>query len=121
MAEEDLGNTDVNSVSAAKAAFSKAADDANAAIAEVKAITPPADLQAAHNDLVSSSEDSIVLFQSLVTDLESGTTPSAATLKANARKAMALARTQEAAAAKLGLTKCFVNNDDADMDDNDGD
>ena len=29
--------------------------------------------------------------------------------------------TQEAAAAKLGLTKCFVNNDDADTDDNDGD
>ena len=110
VAENDLGNTDVESVAQAEAAFTKAADEADAAINEIKAITPPADLQAAHDDLVSSSQESVALFDSLVADLKDGSAPSAATLEANAKKAMALAAKQEAAATKLGLAKCFMSN-----------
>lgn len=116
-----LDNTDVNSVSQAKAAIRASVAEAEAGISELAAVTPPADLQAAHDALVQSSQASVDLFTSLVSDLGSGTTPSAASLKADAKKAGAIYVKQRAAVKALGLTgtACFPADTGDDSDGND--
>ena len=116
-----LDNADVNSVSQAKAAIKASVAEAEAGVTELAAVTPPADLQAAHDALVQSSQASIDLFTALMSDLDSGTTPSAASLKASARKAGAIYVKQRAAIKALGLkgTACFPADTGDDSDGND--
>lgn len=110
---DNLDPQDVESVTAARAQIDKMTAAAEEGIAELKALTPPADLQAAHDALVTNSSESIALSQKLMTAIESKSLDDA-TLKADAEKAGQLVAAQEKAAKELGLNNlCFagVNND----------
>lgn len=110
---DTLDSADVESVTQAKAQIDKMTAAAQEGIAELKALTPPADLQAAHDALVTNSGESIALSQKLMTAIESKSLDNA-TLQADAKKAGQLVEAQEKAAKELGLTNlCFagVNND----------
>lgn len=110
---DNLDAGDVESITAARAQIDKMTAAAQEGIAELKALTPPADLQAAHDALVTNSSESVALSQKLMTAIESKSLDDA-TLKADAEKAGQLVEAQEKAAKELGLTNlCFagVNND----------
>ena len=110
---DNLDAGDVESITAARAQIDKMTAAAQEGIAELKALTPPADLQAAHDALVTNSSESVALSQKLMTAIESKSLDDA-TLKAYAEKAGQLVEAQEKAAKELGLTNlCFagVNND----------
>ena len=110
---DSLENADIESVSAAKAQIATFNSEARAAIGELEALVPPADLQAAADTLVASSKESVALFDELTSSIDGGSGPSTAELEAQATKAEALATKQMAAAKELGLSNCFtgVNND----------
>lgn len=110
---DNLDAGDVESVTAARAQIDKMTAAAQEGIAELKALVPPADLQAAHEALVTNSSESIALSQKLMTAIESKSLDDA-TLQADAKKAGQLVEAQEKAAKELGLNNlCFagVNND----------
>lgn len=110
---DNLDAGDVESITAARAQIDKMTAAAQEGIAELKALTPPADLQAAHDALVTNSSESVALSQKLMTAIESKSLDDA-TLKADAEKAGQLVEAQEKAAKELGLNNlCFagVNND----------
>lgn len=110
---DNLDSADVESATAARAQIDKMTAAAQEGIAELKALVPPADLQAAHDALVTNSGESIALSQKLMTAIESKSLDNA-TLKADAKKAAQLVEAQEKAAKELGLNNlCFagVNND----------
>lgn len=110
---DNLDAADVESVTAARAQIDTMTSAAEEGVTELKALVPPADLQAAHDALVTNSSESIALSQKLMTAIESKSLDDA-TLKADAEKAATLVAAQEKAAKELGLTNlCFagVNND----------
>lgn len=117
---DNLDAGDVESITAARAQIDKMTAAAQEGIAELKALTPPADLQAAHDALVTNSSESVALSQKLMTAIESKSLDDA-TLKADAEKAGQLVEAQEKAAKELGLTNlCFAGvNDDGDPSTND--
>ncbi len=117
---DNLDAGDVESITAARAQIDKMTAAAQEGIAELKALTPPADLQAAHDALVTNSSESVALSQKLMTAIESKSLDDA-TLTADAEKAGQLVEAQEKAAKELGLTNlCFAGvNDDGDPSTND--
>ena len=120
---DNLDAADVESATAARAQIDTMTAAAQEGIAELKALTPPADLQAAHDALVANSSESVALSQKLMTAIESKSLDDA-TLKADAEKAGQLVAAQEKAAKELGLTNlCFagVNNDGDPSTNDDGD
>lgn len=120
---DNLDAADVESATAARAQIDKMTAAADEGISELKALTPPADLQAAHDALVTNSSESVALSQKLMTAIESNSLDDA-TLKADAEKAGQLVEAQAKAAKELGLTNlCFagVNNDGDPSTNDDGD
>lgn len=118
--ENALDSGDSDSLAQVQAQLEKGVAAAKEGVAELKALVPPADLQAAHDTFVSTSEDSIALFQRIVGKLDSGSTDEAA-LTADAKEALALEKKQSAAVKELGLSKCFTGSDITDDTDGAGD
>lgn len=115
--------SDSDSLASAKEQLAKASAAAEEGVAEMKALVPPADLQAAHDTLVQTSGDSIALMNKLVASAESAESGNVDTagLAADLEEAMALEKKQTAAAKELGLSNCFTgdSSNDSGMDDAD--
>ena len=115
--------SDSESLASAKEQLAKTSAAAEEGVAEMKALVPPADLQAAHDTLVQTSGDSIALMNKLVASAESAESGNVDTagLAADFDQAMALAKKQTAAAKELGLSNCFTgdSSNDSGMDDAD--
>jgi hypothetical protein len=108
-----IDDADLESPEQAKAAIEADVATARAGVAELKALVPPADLQAAHDTFVSTSEESIVLFERLMTQMDSaGVTTDTAALQSDLAEAEALEAKQSAAVKQLGLSKCFTGDVD---------
>ena len=107
---------DADSIAQAKAGIAELTANAKAGIASLKTLTPPADLQAAHDALVATSSESIALNEKIVAAVEAGTVDTAQ-LTADAKEAEALATKQEAAAKELGLSNCFTGDEPGDTND----
>lgn len=105
-------NVDAESIASAEATLKKATAAAEEGVAEMKALVPPADLQAAHDTLVQTSTESIALFNKITDALTSGNTDTAG-LTADAEQAAALEAKQLAAAKELGLSDCFTGQEQA--------
>jgi hypothetical protein len=112
--EASLGSlneqADSESLADAKDALAKASAAAEEGVAEMKALVPPADLQAAHDTLVQTSSESIALMDKLVSTAESAESGNVDTagIDASIEEAFALAEKQSAAAKELGLSDCFT-------------
>jgi hypothetical protein len=115
--------SDSDSLASAKEQLAKASAAAEEGVAEMKALVPPADLQAAHDTLVQTSGDSIALMNKLVASAESADSGNVDTagLAADLEEATALEKKQTAAAKELGLSNCFTgdSSNDSGMDDAD--
>jgi hypothetical protein len=115
--------SDSDSLASAKEQLANASAAAEEGVAEMKALVPPADLQAAHDTLVQTSGDSIALMNKLVASAESAESGNADTagLAADLEEAMALEKKQTAAAKDLGLSNCFTgdSSNDSGIDDAD--
>lgn len=115
--------SDSDSLASAKEQLANASAAAEEGVAEMKALVPPADLQAAHDTLVQTSGDSIALMNKLVASAESAESGNVDTagLAADLEEAMALEKKQTAAAKELGLSNCFTgdSSNDSGMDDAD--
>lgn len=113
-------NADSETLAQAEASLKKVTAAAEEGVAQLKALVPPADLQAAHDTLVQTSADSIGLFKRLVTALDSDNV-NTTELNSDLEQAMALEKKQTAAAKELGLSNCFTGQpqgaDDADTND----
>lgn len=101
---------DSGSLADAKDALAKASAAAEEGVAEMKALVPPADLQAAHDTLVQTSSESIALMDKLTSAAESAESGNVDTagLDASLEEAFTLAEKQSAAAKELGLSDCFT-------------
>jgi molybdopterin-guanine dinucleotide biosynthesis protein len=113
-----IGNQNADSIRQAKAGIAELTANAKAGIASLKALTPPADLQAAHDSLVASSSEAIALNEKIVAGVEAGTVDKAQ-LTADATEAEALAKTQAVAVRDLGLSNCFTGDEPGDTNDPD--
>jgi hypothetical protein len=115
--------SDSDSLASTEEELAKASAAAEEGVAEMKALVPPADLQAAHDTLVQTSGDSIALMNKLVASAESAESGNADTagLAADLEEAMALEKKQTAAAKDLGLSNCFTgdSSNDSGIDDAD--
>ncbi len=115
--------SDSESLASAKEQWAKTSAAAEEGVAEMKALVPPADLQAAHDTLVQTSGDSIALMNKLVASAESAESGNVDTagLAADFDQAMALAKKQTAAAKELGLSNCFTGESSNDSGTDDAD
>ena len=111
-----IENEDGDTIAQAKEGIAELTANAKAGIASLKALTPPADLQAAHDALVASSSEAIALNEKLVASVEAGTVDKAQ-LTADAAEAQALVKKQMAAAKELGLSNCFTGDEPGDTND----
>ena len=114
-----IENEDGDTIAQAKEGIAELTANAKAGIASLKALTPPADLQAAHDTLVQTSGDSIALMNKLVASAESAESGNVDTagLAADLDQAMALEKKQTAAAKELGLSNCFTGDEPGDTND----
>ncbi len=115
--------SDSESLASAKEQLAKTSAAAEEGVAEMKALVPPADLQAAHDTLVQTSGDSIALMNKVVASGESAESGNVDTagLAADFDQAMALAKKQTAAAKELGLSNCFTGESSNDSGTDDAD
>lgn len=115
--------SDSDSLASAKEQLAKATAAAEEGVAEMKALVPPADLQAAHDTLVQTSGDSIALMNKLVASAESAESGNVDTagLAADLEEATALEKKQTAAAKELGLSNCFTGDPSNDSGTDDAD
>jgi hypothetical protein len=121
--------SDSDSLASTEEELAKASAAAEEGVAEMKALVPPADLQAAHDTLVQTSGEAIALMNKLVASAESADSGNMDTagLAADLEEAVALETKQTAAAKELGLSNCFTGDssndsgtDDADTADDNG-
>ena len=115
--------SDSESLASAKEQLAKTSAAAEEGVAEMKALVPPADLQAAHDTLVQTSGDSIALMNKLVASAESAESGNVDTagLAADLEEATALEKKQTAAAKELGLSNCFTGDPSNDSGTDDAD
>jgi hypothetical protein len=105
--------SDSDSLASTEEELAKASAAAEEGVAEMKALVPPADLQAAHDTLVQTSGEAIALMNKLVASAESADSGNMDTagLAADLEEAVALETKQTAAAKELGLSNCFTGDD----------